>query len=330
MSRIALSSLLILLILTSCFKEDERLKPYDGVITLIHEPVQSNTSYFDFETDTVVASVPIHTWQIGFECTAEGWHIITNSGDNWFMYNTGQTDMNVPVTMPGQVDHLYDVPPSFPDSTAVGNWVTLSPGGNTYTNFVYLLGHHENRSFKKLKKLVFLSVDETSYRFLYKEDLSAQNDTIQILKNDSTTYVYFNFDTKLQVNSEPDKEKWDLAFAPYYDLATKFGQTIPYEVGGSYLNAGYTEAILDSVTPFTAINAGMIPSFEFIRQRNIPGYRWKDADVNISSGNADYSIKTNYSYIFHTFEDHYYKLRFTSYKHNGVSGYPQFEYIKLQ
>ncbi len=330
MPRIIISIFLILVILTSCFKEDERLKPYDGVITTIPDPVQLNTSYFDFEKDTVIASVASHTWQIGFECTAEGWHIVTNSGDNWFIYNTDQTVLNSLTIMPNQVDGLYDIPPAFPDSTAVGNWVTLSPGGNIYTNHVYLLGHNENGKFKKIKEIVFISVDDTSYRFIYREELSAETDTIQIVKNDSATYVYFNFDSKLQVNTEPNKEIWDLAFAPYYDLATNFGVTIPYPVGGSYLNAGYTSAVLDSVTPFNSINAGMIPGYDFIRQRDIPGYRWKVPNVNISSGSATYKIKTNYSYIFHTFEDHYYKLRFISYDHLGVSGYPQFEYIKLQ
>jgi hypothetical protein len=330
MHRIIFLAILILFVLSSCFKEDERLKPYNGTITTIHDPVQTNTSYFDFETDSVIASVPSQTWQLGFECTAEGWHIITNSGANWFMYNTGQTDLNSSAGMPPQVDHLYDVPPAFPDSTAVGNWVTVSPGGNSYTNNVYLLGHYESGRFKNIKKVVFLSVDDLSYRFCYKEELSALADTVQIIKKDSATYVYYNFDTKQQVNTEPDKEVWDLAFAPYYDLATNFGVTIPYPVGGSFLNAGYTEAVLDSVNSFERIDASMIPQYEFIRQRDIPGYHWKIPNVNISSGSATYKVITNYSYIFHTSSDHYYKLRFLSYTHYGVSGYPQFEFIRLE
>jgi hypothetical protein len=330
MFRILTLGMLILFLLSACFKEDVRLQPYNGKLTTLHDPIQTNTCFFDFETDSVIASVPSHTWQIGFECTAEGWHIITNSGSNWFMYNTGQTVLNSSASMPTRVDHLYDFPPAYPDSTAVGNWVTTSPGGNSYTNHVYLLGHYENGKFKNIKQVVFLSVDDKSYRFAYAEDLSAQTDTILILKNDSATYVYYNFDTKQQVNTEPDKEIWDLAFAPYYDLATNFGVTIPYPVGGSYLNAGYTEAVLDSINSFSSIDIGNIPYYEFIGQRNIPGYRWKIPNVNISSGSATYKVVTRYTYIFHTSEDHYYKLRFISYDHLGSSGYPQFEFIKLQ
>ena len=331
MHRIIPSAILIIFFLSACFKEDVRLKPYDGVITIIPEPLQLNQSYFDFETGRVLASLPSHTWQLGFECTAQGWHIITNSGGNWFIYNTQQTIQNFSVSMPAKVDHLYDVPPAFPDSTAVGNWTTISPGGNIYTNNVYLLGHYESGKFKDIKQVVFLSVDDTSYRFSYKEELSGLLDTIKIVKNDSAGYVYFNFDTKLQVNAEPGKELWDLAFGPYYDMATYFGVTIPYLVGGSFINTGFTEAVLDSVNSFDQIDAGMIPDYEFTRQRDIPGYRWKSVTVDVSGGgSATYKVKTNYSYIFHTAEDHYYKLRFLSYTHNGLSGYPQFEFKKLE
>jgi hypothetical protein len=331
MNRIIPAAILIVFLLSACFKEDERLTPYDGVITVISDPIQLNQSYFDFETGRVLTSVPSNTWQLGFECTAEGWHIITNSGGYWFIYNTGQTIPNEALSMPPQVDHLFDVPSSFPDSTAVGNWVAISPDGNTYTHHAYLLGHYENGRFKDIRQVVFLSVDDTSYRFAYSEELSGLSDTIQIAKNDSVGYVYFNFDTNLQVNAEPNKESWDLAFAPYYDMATNFGVTIPYPVGGSYINAGFTEAVLDSVNSFESIDAGMITDYEFIRQRDIPGYRWKSVNVDISGGgSATYKVKTNYSYIFHTADDHYYKLKFISYTHNGLSGYPQFEFRKLE
>lgn len=331
MLRIIPSLLLIILFLSACFKEDVRLKPYNGDVTVIPEPVQLNISYFDFETGRVLSSVPTNTWQLGFECTPEGWHITTNSGGNWFIYNTGQPVLTDGSKMPASIDHLYDVPSSFPDSTAVGNWTTLSPGGNTYTHNIYLLGHYENGVFRNIKQVVFLSVDDTSYRLSYKEEATGTPDTIPIIKNDTVNYVYFNFDTKQQASIEPGKEIWDLAFCPYYDLATLFSVTIPYSVGGSYINSGFTEAVLDSVNSFDQINAGMVAGYEFTGQRDIPGYRWKSVSVDATGGGtANYQVKTNYNYIFHTAEDHYYKLRFLSYMHNGLSGYPQFEFIKLE
>jgi hypothetical protein len=331
MPRIISTALFLILILSACFKEDERLKPYDGLITVIPQPVQAFRSYFDFETGQVIGTLPGNSWQLGFECTAEGWHITVNSGGSWFIFNTGLTNPDESASMPAKVDHLYDVPAAFPDSTAVGNWTTFSPGGNTYTHHVYLLGHYVNGKFTDIKQVVFLTVNDTSYRFFYKEETSGLSDTIKIIKNDSADYVYFNFDTKQQVNAEPDKELWDVAFGPYYDMATYFGVTIPYLVGGSFINPGYTEAVLDSVNSYDRITLSMIPSLEFQHQRDIPGYRWKSVTVDVSGGgSATYKVKTNYNYIFHTAEDHFYKLRFLSYTHNGLSGYPQFEYAKLE
>jgi hypothetical protein len=319
------------LILTACFKEDEPLQPYDGVITVVTEPLQLNLSFFDFETGRVISSVPSSTWQLGFECTPEGWHISTNSGGNWFIYNTGQPEIPGTASMPGSMDHLYDVPSAFPDSTAVGDWTTLSAGGNTYTHNIYLLGHYESGVFRHIKQVVFLSVNDTSYEFSYKEESTRLSDTVTILKNDTVNYVYYNFDTRQQVSVEPGKETWDLAFGPYYDLATLFSVTIPYLVGGSYINSGFTEAVLDSVNSFESIKTSMISGYEFIRQRDIPGYGWKSVTVDATGGGtATYKVKENYNYVFHTAEGHYYKLKFLSYMHNGLSGYPQFEFKRLE
>jgi len=67
----------ILFTVTACFKEDERLTPYDGAITVIPEPVQLNVSYFDFETGQVLstegkplAGALLELWQ----SNSEGWY----------------------------------------------------------------------------------------------------------------------------------------------------------------------------------------------------------------------------------------------------------------
>ncbi len=292
---------LIILTLVSCFKEDTPMEPYDGVITVIEDPVQTYQSYFDFETGRVISTVSSDAWHLGFECTAEGWHISTNSGGNWFIYNTGQTEITDDIKMPSAIDSLYDVPSAFPDSTAVGDWTTVSPGGNTYTHHVYLIGHYESGVFRKIKQVVFLSVDDTSYRFSYREGASGIQDTISIVKNDTVNYVYFSFDTKQQVNIEPNKDTWDVVFCPYYDMATLFSVTIPYAVGGSYINSFSTEAVLDSLHSFDQINSGMLSGYEFISQRDIPGYRWKNVTVDATGGGtATYQVKDNYNYVFHT------------------------------
>ena len=323
--------ILLALALNACFKEDERVKPFNGDVTLIPDSVQLYQSYFDFETGQVARSIRMQNWQLGFECGMNGWHIITNSGANWFICNTGQNIPDAELNMPSGVDHLYDVPSAFPDSTAVGNWVTRADKSNSYTHNIYLLGLYRHGQFSAIKQVSFVEVNDTTYRFYYKEQDSGISDTVTIIKNDTVNYVYYNFSRRRQENLEPNKTVWDLAFGPYYDLATLFGVTIPYPVGGSFINEGQTEAVMDTINRFDDISTGMIPEYQFTGQRDIPGYRWKGVTVDVTGGgSATYAVKTHYNYIFHTSGDHYYKLKFLSYTLDGRSGYPMFEYQKLE
>jgi hypothetical protein len=314
----------------SCFEEDQPVSPYAGDVTTIADSVQTHQSYFDFETGRVIATHNSDAWQLGFECGDNGWHIITNSGDNWFIYNTGQTLPDHITAMPAGVEHLYDVQAAYPDSTAVGNWVSFGESGAVYTHNLYLLGQYSGGVFTQIRQLAFLEVNDQKYRFFFKEETDI-SDTVDILKNDSVNFVYYSFGNHSQVNLEPDKEKYDLVFGPYYDLATLFGMTIPYQVGGALLNTWQTEVVLDSLRTFDAINVGLLPGYAFASRRDIPGYRWKGVTVDVTGGgSASYSVKVNYNYVFHTAQDNYYKLKFLSYTLDGKSGFPQFEFRQLE
>jgi hypothetical protein len=321
----------ILIITVSCFKEDERVTPYPNKVTTISDSVQVYQSYFDFESGRVVKSERCDAWQLGFECSTGGWHITVNSGANWFIYNTGQTALDVVQNMPGSLDHLFDIQHAFPDSTAVSDWVIQVQNSNVYSRNVYLLGKYLNGNFTNIKQLVFLEVNDTSYRFFYKEKESGITDSVSMMKTDSACFVYYSFYHRNQVNLEPDKSSYDLVFGPYYDMATLFGMTIPYQVGGVFQNTWQTEAVLDSTNSYAEIGVATLPNYNFVRKRDIPGYRWKGVTVDITGGGiATYAVKTHYNYVIHTAQDNYFKLRFLSYTLNGKSGFPQFEFRKLE
>jgi len=314
----------------SCFEEDQPVPPYPGEVTTITDSVQTHQSYFDFETGRVVSSHRSDAWQLGFECGADGWHIITNSGANWFIYNTGQTVFDAFTAMPGSVDNLFDVQHDYPDSTAVGNWVQFPEGSPVYTNMVYLLGHYTAEHFTGIRQITFLEVNDTSYRFFFKEP-AGLSDTVTIVKNDLVNFVYYSFADYKQVDLEPDKTTYDIVFAPYYDLATLFGMTISYQVGGTFQNTFQTEAFLDSIHAFEDVNTTLIGQYDFSTRRDIPGYRWKSVTVDVSGGGiATYAVKEHYNYVFHTSEDNYFKLKFLSYTLDGKSGFPQFEFRQLE
>ena len=322
--------LLMPLALSSCFEEDERVAPYPGTVYTINDSIQKYQSYFDLESGTVIKTHRADRWQLGFECGEQGWHIIVNSGDNWFIYDTRQTDMDADVSMPDGTEGLYDVQQAFPDSTATGKWVIPGSGNNTYSNHCYLLGKLAGNGFSDIKKIKFLELSDTSYKFYYKEISGAFSDTVVITKTDSVNYVYYRFESHSQINLEPDKTTYDLMFGPYYDLATQFGLTIPYLVGGALLNPWNTQSYLDSIHDYAFFDFNTLNLQNMNSQRDIPGYRWKSVNVDVSgSGSALYMVKPGYIYLIRTAQYNVYKLRFLSYTLDGKSGFPRFEYRQL-
>lgn len=315
------------LLLISCFEKDERVDPYPGDVAVIENSVNIYTSYFDLETGRVVSSHIADTWQLGFESSKEGWHIIVNSGSGWFLMNTHQHDIDRQDIAEGE--WRYDIQGSYPDSTAAGNWTTLEDGVRSYSGEVFILGKIVSGVYSKQKKLQFLYVDSMKYQFFYADEENDVSDTITIMKIDSVNFVYFDFETPDQYNPEPEKHSYDLIFTSYYNLATQFGITIPYLVRGVLINMEGVTAAINSLNPYATIGYDNLKDYPLSHRRDAIGYRWKDVAVNPEEARAEYTIRRNYNYLIKTIEGNYYKMRFLSFNLNGVSGHPVFEYGKL-
>ena len=158
---------------------------------------------------------------------------------------------------------------------------------------------------------------------------NGSSDTITINKTDSVNFVFYSFTDKSQKNLEPDKSKYDIIFCPYYDLATDFGVTIPYLVRGVLLNVNQTQGLLDSTETYSQINVESLSGLNFLKQRDVIGYKWKSVNVDISNGTAAYTIKRLYLYT-HLTQGNDFKMHFLSYMLDDSSGFPQFEYLQLK
>jgi hypothetical protein len=321
--------IVLLPFIISCFEKDKQISSYPGKVYTINDNIEKYQTYFDFETGNIIKVIPVDEWQLGFECGKDGWHILVNSGTQWLINNTQQTNMDSAFI--GSVgDHwTYDKQYYFPDSTAVGNWV-IRGNSHEYTKNVYLLGKYSGSSYTDIKKLVFLDVNDSLYHFYYSETDSSFRDTVEIRKADSVNFVYYSFNSRKPLYLEPNKSRYDLVFCPYYDLATEFGVTIPYLVRGVLLNTNNTKACLDSIEIYNNIDIASLDKFVLLDQRDVIGYRWKEVYVDVNSGTASYLVRKNYSYLIRTNEGHYFKMHFLSYTLNGSSGYPQFEYSLLK
>jgi hypothetical protein len=328
--QLSIIAIAFLLILTSCFEKDKRVMPYPGEVFTINDNIEKYQSYFDFETGNLVLSQPSDAWQLGFECGPNGWHILVNSGAQWLIYNTYQTDFDTSMTLPSNAIWAYDKQSNYPDSTAVGKWVSFNGNLKEYSKNAYILGKYSGSGYAELKQIVFFNLTDSSYQFYYHKKNVDFSDTVTILKNDTANYVYYSFGDKQQVNLEPNKSSYDIVFGPYYDLATEFGVTIPYLVRGVLLNVHQTSALLDSVDTYDQIEFASLGNLNFLAQRDVIGYRWKDVNVDVAGGSAVYTVKSNYTYVVHTAQDNYFKIHFLGYMLKGNSGYPQFEYLLLK
>jgi hypothetical protein len=331
MTRITFYSIFacLMLLLISCFEKDEQVPPYPGRVVTIENNIEDFRSYFDFSSGQTVVSNATDLWQLGFESDSEGWHIVVNSGANWFIWNSHQQDTDALLNPPSNT-WPYDIQSAYPDSTSVGTWTVFENGSREYTNDIYILARYSGGEYIQQKRIRFIHLDSILYRFFYRDEDGGFSDTITITKADSVHFVYYNFEERLQRNLEPSDTSYDIVFCSYYDLATRFGTTLPYLVRGVFLNLKQTSAVLDSVNTYNQIGYDLLSSYTFSSQRDLIGYKWKDVNVNVSAGLAEYTIRDNYNYIIRTMNGRCYKMRFLSFSLNGTSGFPRFEFRELK
>ncbi len=324
--RLYLIVLLTGLLVSSCFKKEQAVAPYQGTVAIITNNVGYFQSYYDFENDTVMASNAIGDWELGFECGKNGWHILVNSGNGWFVWNSRMTDINATITLPaaGFNTWRYDQPSYTFDSTAVGDWVDVNTQPFSYTHDVYFLGKSSGSNYLNQKRIVFDRVDSSSYYFHYRDVDTGVQDTVVIDKKSDVNFVYYSFEEGKEKLLEPPKTSYDLIFGPYYDIADALGVVSPYLVRGAFLNPYMVEARIDTTHNFETFGYSQINFDAFTARRNVIGYDWKVPQINVNSNSASYSIVPGRFYIVKTVEGNYYKMKFINYTLNGKDGYPWF------
>ncbi|MDF1574587.1 MAG: HmuY family protein [Bacteroidales bacterium] len=319
----------------SCFEEDEAVPPYnlpEGVDTLsLQNSIYDYQVYVDLSTGSIVSENANSDWVLSFECADTGTHIRINSSDFWGIARTGSTDLEAVYTSdPGHVWRA-DRSDGNPDSTAVGSWVRFEEGIPTYTNEVYLLGKYDGIAYKLARKVQFISVSESAYRFLIDEPGGSDPDTIEVLKDARYNYSQFSLESNSTIQLEPEKEAWDLLFQQYYTiLFTDDGVPTPYYVRGVLLNPNGVEAALDTLVHFLDINYALAIQMPFSSALDAIGHDWKSVEVDEASNSAEYKVRPGYTYLVRDANNELYKLRFKSYfNKSGVKGCPSFEFARL-
>lgn len=327
------------LLVSSCFKEDEKITPHDpgDVQTATIELTKDYRYqvYFDLSQGMVVAENLKKEWDLAFEGSAGGYRILLNTSNFMLAAGTGLTDFTIPIDTAG-LSWKFDASSGNQDSLAFKNWIgyTLPDSLKIYSNEVYVVdrGYDEAGNLRGLKKVIFLDVTDTTYTLRFGGTDDSDGTIFTIRKDSSVNYTCFSFDDGgKQLDLEPPKDRWDLLFTQYTTLLyTNEGEPYPYLLTGVLSNQYRIEVAQDTLYEFGAIDYDAAKNMVYSGAQDEIGYDWKDVVGDVSSGNVSYVIIEGRNYVIRARDGYYTKLRFTGfYSNSGEKGYPTFEFQKL-
>lgn len=325
-----------LLLITSCFKEDEMITPHvpgnvkTQVIPLTY--YYTNQVYFDFETSTIVSTNTKSSHDLNFSSSDTSLIIRLNTANFAFAAETDYENLSQKIDTTGLI-WKFDPSSGNTDSTALSEWISFTDIDTTYSNKVWLI----NRGIDALGlplgiiKIKFEKYLNNSFYFSW-ANLNDENiiSTIVTTKNDYN-YTQFSFDNNAITQSEPQSNTWDLVFSQYTTLLfTDENTPYPYLVTGVLLNSNAIAAI-DTALTFDDIVLSDTIFMDFSAKADKIGYQWKKVVGDVSSGSVTYDIRYNYNYIISTSSGYFYKMRFIDFydPETGDKGYPTFEYQQL-
>jgi len=332
--------MLMVFILSSCFKEDEKITPHDpGDVSEAEVAMTQNYSeqvYFDLSSGMSISSNKKDIYDMAFENGDEGWHVLLNTASFMYAAGTGTDDFNAPIDTTGY-DWRFDKSDGNLDSTAIGQYFSFNISDSTkiYTNEVYVLnrGYDVAANLRGLKKVVILEVNDSSYTVRFANIDGTDEHTSVILKDDEVSLAYFSFDNAgQQIYPEPLPSEYDLLFTQYTTLLyTTEGEPYPYLLTGVLINRQFVHTVRDTLLDFSEITYESTTGMDFTTQLDNVGYDWKYLEGDVTGGGAlVYKIVEGLNYIIRDTDGYIYKLRFTSfYNQAGEKGYPNFEFQRL-
>ena len=323
--------IILLLALTSCFEEDEMVPKHDpgnlttGTVELTE--TYKYQAFYDLETNTTVKQNLITEWDLGFETSDSGWHVILNTSKMMLAGNSGITDFETVKSSSG-ITMNFDPSHGNLDSSAVGNWYQVAEKIPVSLGIVYVIdrGTDENGEMLGEKKVKFDFQDENTYLLRFANLDGSAEKTMTIPKDTAINFVCFSFEKGI-VEIEPNKNSWDLQFGKYSTLLfTDVGDPYPYLVTGVLLNPFKTFAEMDTIHQFDEVSFEIAEEQNLVSQKDIIGYEWKEYDFD----NGMYKVNPENIYILKNRIGFYYKLRFIDYYNStGEKGFPTFEFLRL-
>ncbi len=325
----------LLVLLSSCFKEDERIQPHPRgnvvVDTIAMGQLYQWQFYYDLSQQKEVSKNDKNNYDLAFECRNDRGLIWLNTAAFMRIKHTGKTDFDAVKDTIGalwkfdkstyEVDSnalgfLYDTLSMIVDSEVI----VVDRGIDAFGNY---LGFY---------KIQLLNYDGQKYTLKYCSLKGTDSKIAEVIKNPAVNYSYLSFKESPAVfDQEPPKEKWDLLFTQYTTLLfTDQGEAYPYLVTGLLTNPYMVEVAEDTIFDFNTITLNQAKNLSYANKRDIIGYDWKDVVGDVTTGNVSYVMRPKVLYVIRDTEGRYFKLRFVGfYSKTGEKGFPAFEFAEL-
>lgn len=325
----------LLVLLSSCFKEDERIQPHPRgnavVDTIAMGQLYQWQFYYDLSQQKEVAKNDKNNYDLAFDCRAELGLIWLNTAAFMRIKHTSKVDFDAvkdTIGSPWRFDKsTYEV-----DSNAIGLlYDTLSLKADSEV-IVVDRGIDAFGNYLGFYKFQLLNYDGQKYTLKFGSLKGTDSKIVEIIKNPEVNYTYLSFKGTPEVfDQEPAKEKWDLLFTQYTTLLfTDQGEAYPYLVTGILSNPYNVEVAEDTSLNFNSITLNQAKNLFYSSHRDLIGYDWKDVVGDVTSGNVSYVMRPNVLYVVRDTEGRYFKLRFVGfYSKTGEKGFPAFEFAEL-
>ncbi|MCB9241016.1 MAG: hypothetical protein H6608_07785 [Flavobacteriales bacterium] len=319
MKRWWLISIVWLLALPSCFRDDQKLAELPPFI----QEIQTNRGkegqlFYSLRDKEIKSSNGIYTWDLAFSCTPGDFTILVNSGKKMGVYNTQSKTIEAAFS-PEYRSYVwtYDNPSSFQDGSAVGEWGDFNFEKPQSFGDVYIL----NRGFDRynlpfqMKKFRVDGIRGNSYEISFGDVDDKQPRKLFIPRNDSFNFVYVSLDNDGQIlELEPPKWDWDFQVTTFMDtsrysnLYTRSDSVTPQYIlfDGFLLNPYKRWASFDSTNSFSDLGFFDAEILEYSQSRNTIGNSWYDWNPDINQ----YQVSDHRTIVLRSEDLYFYLIEF--------------------
>ena len=306
----------------SCEKKELPVKKYDRG-DLITTQVDMGSDYrrqvwFSLNDNKIVSVNLKSAWDLAFEASADGYHVLLNGAKAVKIYKTAFTSLaQVTDTAGIGINGKADMPSGNLDSTAIGDWKS--------DNKVYIInrGYNESGFQQGFYKLKISAVTATQFVFDYGDIYGSEIFHGIVTKDPAYSFIMFSLTDNQQKQIEPKRSEFDFCFTQYTHLFISPLQY--YQVTGVVTDLG-TRVFSIKDKPFNDIVISDTLGRTVNEAKNAIGYDWKEFNLD----NNVYTVNPKFCYVIRDKKGFYYKLHFIDFVNTAKEkGFPKFEFKKL-